>query len=450
MPEPATPAVLPGSRARRRAAGTALFVAGITALAFNMRAAITSLPPLFPELSVSLRLSPAGLSVLASLPVLCFGLFSGTGAPLARRFGEEQVLGAGLVALAAGLALRGAFPGAMLYPGTALAAAAIALLNVLLPSLVKRRHPERAGLLVGLYLLGLYAGSILSAALAVPLYRATSDSVTIALGLWALAALAAAVVWLPQLRYRTVPAPVPAGEAAGENGGRAAGEDGGRAAGGGRAGSGRSGRGPGRVPVYRHALTWQVTGFMGLQSLTYYAALSWLPTMFRDRGVSAAGAGTLLALMTFGGAVTALVIPMLAHRARDQRMLAAVTVAASVAGLAGAWFAPLGSAVAWVLLLGMGQGAALGLAIFCTMARAPDPATAASLSSFAQSIGYLLATTGPLVVGFLHSATGGWTGPVLLVLVLTAAELAAGWPAARPLTLPAPRDRAVRAARPGG
>ncbi len=400
MPEPATPAVLPGSRARRRAAGAALFIAGITALAFNMRAAITSLPPLFPELGVSLRLSAAALSVLASLPVLCFGLFSGTGAPLARRFGEERVLGAALVALAAGLALRGAFPGAMLYPGTALAAAAIALLNVLLPSLVKRRHPDRAGLLVGIYLLGLYAGSILSAALAVPVYRATSDSVPVALGLWALPALAAAVVWLPQLNYRTVPAA--------------------------RAGRG----GPGRVLVYRHALTWQVTGFMGLQSLTYYAALSWLPTMFRDRGVSAGGAGTLLALMTFGGAVTALVIPVLAHRARDQRMLAAGTVAASVAGLAGAWFAPLGSAVAWVLLLGLGQGAALGLAIFFTMARAPDPGTAASLSSFAQSIGYLLATTGPLVVGFLHSATGGWTVPVLLVLVLTAAELAAGWPPA--------------------
>ena len=75
-------------------------------------------------------------------------------------------------------------------------------------------------------------------------------------------------------------------------------------------------------------------------------------------------------------------------------------------------FAPLGAAASWVLLLGLGQGATLGLAIFFTMARAPDPATAASLSGFAQGVGYLLATTGPLFVGFLHSVTGGWAVPV--------------------------------------
>ncbi len=410
MPEPAVPAVLPRSRGRRRAGGAAVLVAGITALAFNMRAAITSLPPLFPELATSLRMSPAALSVLAALPVLCFGVFSGAGAPLSRRFGEERVLGAALVVLAAGLALRGAFPGALLYPGTALAAVAIALLNVLLPSLVKRRKPERAGLLLGIYLLGLSAGSILASLIAVPVYRASGGSVPLAMGLWALPALGAAVVWLPQLRFRTRPSGRP-----------------GRAAGGPATG----------VPVYRHALTWQVTGFMGLQSLTFYATLSWLPTMFRDRGTSPGGAGTLLAVMSLGGAITALVVPVLAHRARDQRLLMALTVAASAAGLAGAWFAPLGSAVAWVLLLGLGQGAALGLAIFFTMARAPDPVTAASLSSFAQSAGYLLATTGPLLVGFLHTATAGWTIPVAVLLVITGLQGTAGWPAARDLTVPA-------------
>ena len=383
-----------------------MFLVGVVALAFNMRAAITSLPPLFPELAASLRMSSAALSVLAALPVLCFGVFSGAGAPLSRRFGEERVLGAALVTLAAGLALRGAIPGAMLYPGTALAAVAIALLNVLLPSLVKRRRPEQAGLLLGIYLLGLSAGSILASLIAVPVYRASGDSVPLAMGLWALPALGAALAWLPQLRFRTVP-------------------------------SGWPGAGERRVPVYRHVLTWQVTGFMGLQSLTFYAALSWLPTMFRDRGASPGGAGTLLALTGVGGAISALVIPVLAHRSRDQRLLMALTVAASAAGLAGAWFAPLGSAVAWVLLLGLGQGAALGLAIFFTMARAPDPVTAASLSSFAQSGGYLLATTGPLLVGFLHSATSGWTVPIVVLLVITGLQCMAGWPAARDLTLPA-------------
>jgi MFS transporter, CP family, cyanate transporter len=409
MPDPAAPPAPSPPRTRRRARTWVLFVAGVLAIAFNLRAAITSLPPLFPELSVRLHLSSAALSVLASVPVLAFGVFSGVAAPLSRRFGEERVLGGAVGLLAAGLILRGLAPGALLFPGTALAAAAIALLNVLLPSLVKRRAPERAGLLIGLYLLSLNAGSILAALIAIPVYNASGGSVPLSLSIWALPALAAAVAWLPQMKYRTLPRPQV-----------------------------RPGVQTVPLRLSRYALTWQVTAFMGLQSLTFYAELSWLPTMFRDRGVSAGGAGTLLALMNLGGAAGSLVIPVLAHRARNQRALITATVAASAAGLAGAWFAPLGGAAAWVLLLGVGQGASLGLAIFFTMARAPDPRVAASLSGFAQSVGYLVATTGPLAVGFLHSALGGWTVPVAVLLVITGLQLTAGWQAARAVTLPGP------------
>ncbi len=405
-------------RDRGRARGALLLLAGVIAIAFNLRAAITSLPPLFPELSARLHLTPVEVSVLASLPVLAFGVFSGVAAPLSRRLGEEQVLGGAVGLLAAGLILRGLAPGVLLFPGTALAAAAIALLNVLLPSLVKRRAPERAGLLIGLYLLSLNAGSILAALIAIPVYNLSGGSVPLSLSVWALPALAAGVAWLPQRRYRTVPR-------AGAQESRETQPPPGRPA------------GP-AVPLKlsRYALTWQVTAFMGLQSLTFYAELSWLPTMFRERGVSAGGAGTLLALMNLGGAASSLLIPVFAHRARNQRALVAGAVAASAAGLAGAWFAPLGGAPAWVLVLGLGQGASLGLAIFFTMARAPDPRVAASLSGFAQSVGYLVATTGPLAVGFLHSALGGWTVPVMVLLVITGLQLAAGWQAARAVTLP--------------
>jgi CP family cyanate transporter-like MFS transporter len=435
VPEPAAAGAAAASRrARGRAGGAALLLAGVIALAFNLRAAITSLPPLFPELSASLHLSQAAVSVLASLPVLAFGVFSGVAAPLSRRFGEEQVLGGAVGLLAVGLILRGAAPGVLLFPGTALAAAAIALLNVLLPSLVKRRAPERAGLLIGLYLLSLSAGSILASLIAVPVYNLSGGSVPLSLSVWALPALAAAVAWLPQRRYRTVPGTAP-GEPEGPS--QETQESRGTQ---GRGGTQESQERPaGRaVPLKlsRYALTWQVTAFMGLQSLTFYAALSWLPTMFRDRGVSAGGAGTLLALMNLGGAASSLMIPVFAHRARNQRALLAGSVAASAAGLAGAWFAPLGGAPAWVLVLGLGQGAALGLAIFFTMARAPDPRVAASLSGFAQSVGYLVATTGPLAIGFLHSAIGGWTVPVVVLLVITGLQLTPGWQAARSVTLP--------------
>jgi MFS transporter, CP family, cyanate transporter len=382
-----------------------LLVVGITALAFNLRAAITSLPPLFPELSTSLHLPSGAIAALAALPVLAFGVCSGVAAPLSRRYGEEWVLGVALALLAVGLLLRGARPGSLLFPGTALAGAAIALLNVLLPSLIKRRRPQQAGLLIGLYLLSLSAGSILASLIAVPVYQASGGSVPLSLGLWAIPAVAAGLLWLPQRRYRTLP------------------------------GSGGSAT---PLKVYRYPLTWQVTGFMGLQSLTFYAALSWLPTMLRARGESPGAAGALLALMGLGGAISCLIIPVLAHRAQNQQALIAGTIVASAAGLAGCWFAPLGGAAFWTIVLGVGQGAALGLAIFFTMARAPDPVAAASLSGFAQSVGYLVATVGPLATGFLHSATNSWTVPVICLLAVIGLELMAGWPAARNITLPSP------------
>jgi CP family cyanate transporter-like MFS transporter len=414
-----------------RGSGAALLTAGIIILALNMRAAITSLPPLFPELHGSLHLSGAGQSVLAAIPVLCFGLFSGLGAPLSRRFGEERVLGTALVLLAAGLLLRGAAPSVLLLPGTVIAGAAIALLNVLLPSLVKRRRPDRAGLLIGLYLMALSTGAIAASLIAVPVYQAaggSSGAVRLTLGMWAVPALIAAAVWLPQLRFHTQPAAIEPGVA--------------------ELGEAEPGIAePGvsqpeaarrqRSMLARTPLAWQVTAFMGLQSLTYYATLSWFPTIFRDRGVSALHAGTLLAVMNLGNAVTALLIPVLAHRRPDQRMLAVVTMIVTAAGLAGAAFGPLGVSVPFVFLLGLGQGASLGLGIFYTMARAPDPVTAASLSAFAQSIGYLLATTGPLLLGLLHTATGGWNVPVWVLLGIVALQLVSGWLAGRAGTVPA-------------
>jgi CP family cyanate transporter-like MFS transporter len=405
-------------------------MAGILALAFNLRAAITGLPPVFPELHTALHLSSTSQALLATIPVLCFGVFSGIAAPLSRVFGEERVLGGALVMLTAGLLLRGAAPSVLLFPGTVVAGGAIALMNTLLPSLVKRRRPERAGLLIGLYLLSLSVGAILASLIAVPVFQAAgggAGSVRLTLGLWAVPALIGAAVWLPQLRFRTLPragqaAVVPAaGQAA-----------------------------PVRVrsALWRNALAWQVTAFLGLQSLTYYSTLSWFPTLFRDRGLSAVQAGTLLALMNLGNGATALLVPVLAHRFADQRRIALVAMIVTAVGLAGAGFGPLPGAAPFMLLLGFGQGASLGLGIFYTMARAPDPATAASLSGFAQSIGYLLASTGPLLLGFLHTTTGGWTVPVWVLLGVVLLQLITGWLAGRARTVPG--QVAVPAAAPGG
>jgi MFS transporter, CP family, cyanate transporter len=394
-----------------------LLVIGVIALGFNLRGAITSLPPIFPELQTSLGLSGATISLLAATPVICFGVVSGFAAALARRLGEERVLFAAIIALTAGLLLRAAAPSVALFPGTILAGAAIAVMNVLLSSLIKRRWPERAGMLIGLYITALSVGAIAGSVVSVPLWQGSGGSLLLTLGWLAAPAALAALLWLPQLKSES-----PASDRTDP------------------ADSGRFARSAvGRLAVHRYPLAWQVMLFMGLQSLVYYATLSWLPTILRDRGESAAGAGDLLAVMGVGNLAVSLVVPVIAQRMRAQHVLVVPTVAAIAGGLAGLVYAPLGSAVAWALILGAGQNAALALAIFFTAARSPDAATAASLSAFSQGAGYLLASAGPLGVGLLHTATGSWTASVAVLFALTAALLVFGLLAARPRMLPAGR-----------
>jgi MFS transporter, CP family, cyanate transporter len=405
-----------------------LLVIGVIALGFNLRGAITSLPPIYPELQTQLGLSGATVSILAATPVICFGVVSGFAAAFARRLGEERVLFVAIIALAAGLVLRAAAPSTLLFPGTILAGAAIAVMNVLLSSLIKRRWPERAGMLIGLYITALSVGAIAGSVVSVPLWQASGGSLLLTLGWLAAPAALAALLWLPQLKSADAqPRARSSATSRSQSSDRTDPADSGPPA--------RSAAA--RLAVRRHALAWQVMLFMGLQSLVYYATLSWLPSILRDRGESAAGAGDLLAVMGVGNLAVSLVVPVIAQRMRAQHALVVPTVAAIAGGLAGLVYAPLGSAVAWALILGAGQNAALALAIFFTAARSPDAATAASLSAFSQAAGYLLASAGPLGVGLLHAATGTWTASVIVLFALTATMLLFGLLAARPRILPA-------------
>ena len=372
-----------------------LAVLSVVALAFNMRTAIGEIPPVLPDLG----LSQAGQSILATVPVVCFGLAALTAPALRARLGEERGLLVVLGILLVGVLVRAAWPGGGLFPGTVFVGCAIAVMNVLVPSLVRRRFPDHVGLMTGVYTTALVAGGSLAAATTVPLRDASGGSLHLALGIWAIPIAVALVAWLPQRRHRAL-APV----AGGREAIRALG---------------------------RSRVAWYVTLFMGMQSLLYYAPLSWLPAIHRDQGIDASKAGLLLSVLNLISIPTTFLTPVLAHRMRDQRKAVVGTVALTVTGLLGILLAPSSTALVWVILLGLGQGAALSLALLMIVLRAGDDNTAARLSSMAQGFGYLLAATGPLVTGLLHAATGSWTIPLILLVALCGVELVVGLAAGR-------------------
>jgi CP family cyanate transporter-like MFS transporter len=393
---------------RRSRASFVVLLVGIMVLSINLRPTITGLPPLFTQLSQRLGLSAIDITMLATLPVLCFGIFSPVAASVSRRLGEERALGTALAVGSLGLTLRAVFPHTLLLVGTVIAGAAIAFMNVLLPSLVKRREPRHANTLLGLYMLMMYVGSISSSAVVVPLYQATRGSLLIALGVLAVPMIIAVVVWLPQLRHKTKEAP--------------------------SSSSRRT-----RSQVHRHALAWQVTAFMGLQSLTYYATVSFLPNLFLSRGLPAGETGLIGSLLGIGGLVSGFGVPLIVHRtARTARALVIGTIVACAVGIGAPLVLPVGVGLGLMLLLGLGQGGGITLALYFVMARASTPDVAASLSALSQGVGYVLATLGPLVFGLLAAATNGWVVPALALLVATGVELVVGLLAARDRTVPEP------------
>ncbi|MGW4162154.1 CynX/NimT family MFS transporter [Streptomyces sp. NPDC004788] len=390
----------------------ALLLVGIVLASLNMRAALASVSPLVSEMAETYGLSAAASSLVTSVPVLFLGLGALVAPWLGRRFGAERVLLAALLLLGAGILVRILPTAAALYAGGVLVGTAIALLNVLMPGLIKRDFPDRAASMTSVYTGAMIAGATLVAASSVPLERALGGWQA-SLGVWSLLAVVAALAWLPQLliaRGRTGhgvrAVPVPAASVAARP-----------------------------VSVWRSALAWQVTLFMGLQSLWTYVLIAWMPTIFTDHGMSRSTAGVVFAFNNLMQVAGAFVVPLLAGRMRGQRPLIVLVTSLVAAGYAGLMAAPVAGAWLWSALLGVGQGGAVGLALTLIVLRTGDAATAARLSGMAQTVGYLLAAAGPLAAGALHQASGSWTLPLAVVLGVCATALAVGLLAARNRTV---------------
>lgn len=389
--------------------GVVLLGFGAVLAGFNLRLAIASIPPLLDDLRRTPGISPSAAAVLAALPFACFGLVALAAPRLVRRLGAERALAVVLVAIGIGTLVRAAGSTAALLAGTATAAAAVAVANVILPVLVRARFPARTGLMIGLYTAALSTGAAAAGATTVPLAGWLGWQG--ALAVWAIPTLLPLTPLLLAARTRLPDTT----------------------------------RGPGRgmKSLLRDRLAWQVTLFFGLQAAIVFSGLSWLPSVLRSDGYSASAAGVLLALYALGGVPASLAAPMLATRAGDQRLLALGCAGVEAAALTGLMAAP-GAAPGWIALFALGQGASFSLAVSLIALRSPDARGSADLSGMTQAIGYAMAAAGPFAVGLLHGAAGGWTLPLLFMIVLCLPMAAIGLAAGRPLRVGASPPRAGR------
>lgn len=392
-----------------KASSGALMITGILLVAANLRPVLTSVGPLLDEIGTETGLGAPALGLLAAVPLLAFALISPLAQSLSERFGVERTVFASLLVLICGTLVR-PLPGsiAYLWVGTFIIGSAIAVCNVLLPALIKRDFPDKVAKLTGAYSAVIGGVASLGAGLSVPLsmVRLPDGSTAgwrLALGAYVLLAVPAVLLWLPQLRRRSSDsdaarrlAAVPA---------------------------------PPRGAVWKSAVAWQVTLYMGLQSLTFFSLVTWLPTLERSYGRSDIASGWDLMLFQLIGVVASLLTPVML-RGEEQRYGAAFPAALLVIAVLGIMFVP-SLMLLWVLLAGLSSGSSLVVALALFGLRTSNHRQAGALSGMAQSIGYLLAAAGPPLFGALFAFSGGWPLPLVFLALAASAQVAMGLLAGR-------------------
>jgi MFS transporter, CP family, cyanate transporter len=387
---------------QRVRSGSVVAVVAILLAAVNLRLAVTSVGPVLAEIRQGLGMSGTVAGLLTSLPVVCFALFGFAAPRLARRFGPAAVVAAGLVVLAVGLTIRPYAPSTpmfVLLSGVALAG--IAVVNVLLPMIVKERFAERAGLLTGLYSLSLNLGAAAAAGATVPLTGALGDDWRLGLAAWAVVAVLAVPPWLMLARGHT---PSTRADAAS----------------------------PAAPPlrVLREPVAWALAVYFGMQSTSAYVMIGWLPQIYRDAGLSPSTAGVLFAVTSFLGVPLGFLVTTYAGRVRTQSLIAVGLGVAGIAGYGGLWLDPAAAPWLWAILLGIAN-CAFPLVLTMITLRGRTPASVVRLSAFGQGVGYLIAIPGPILVGLLHDASGGWRVPLTLMVALTIPQIIGGAQAGR-------------------
>lgn len=353
--------------------------------ALNLRPLVTAIGPVLQELRDALGMSSGVAGVLTGLPGLMFGAAALIAVPMVRRFGINAAMALGMlmIGLAGGLrVLTGSIPLFLLLTATALLGAGVG--NIVVPAFIKRHFAHRQASLTAIYTGVLALGGTLGAFLAAPLAAASSTGWRMSIGGWGIVAVFAAIPWailsLVDRRRGSIE-PVP-------------------------------GPGTSRVSGSKHAVALAI--FFGLQSAQAYVQFGWVAQMYRDAGADPTLAGNMASLIAGLGIPAGLLMPYVVQHVRDLRPVMIGLGALLVTGWLGILLAPLTLPWLWALCLGV-SGFAFPAAIALITARTRHPEVAARVSGFTQGVGYLIAAAAPFLIGLLHSWTGGWTVPLIVL-----------------------------------
>jgi len=388
--------------------GRSLVLVAIVLMAVNLRTAVAAISPIVPYISADIPLDSVGLGIVGMLPPIAFAV-SGLVAPMvARRLGLELVIVLACAAMVVGPVVRAvAGSYAVLVLGSVIVLGGMGFANILLPPAVKKYFPDRIGQLTSLYATIMAISASIPALIAAPVAAAAGWRVSV--GMWALLALFALApwlaVWLRSRREARVSDESISLEAEPELVGR----------------------------MWHSRVAWAMALTFGFTSLNVYALFAWLPEILRDdSGMTSVEAGGLLFLYAVIGLPFALLVPIIVTRLRSIAPLIWVAFAAFVVGYLGLLLAPTAVPWLWVLLAGSGP-LLFPLCLVLINLRTRSPRTSTALSGFVQSVGYGIGALGPLLVGIIHTASGGWAVPLGFLLVTTVITLVVGLLLARPV-----------------
>ncbi|MPW29614.1 MFS transporter [Agarivorans sp. B2Z047] len=368
---------------------TLLTLLGVFLVALNLRAPFTSLAPVLEQIMESLSLSAAQAGFVTALPLISLAVFSSLAPKLAQNLGLEKALVISLFCVALGVTVRSMGLVSPLYLGTVVMGAGIAFGNVLLPAVVKKFFPERISEVSSLYIFVMGVGSTLAASVMVPLSQQAPEQLfgwQFALAFNLIFPLAALLFWLPKLTTKSRQ----------------------------QHQAEQHSESVSITSLLPLPVAWFVTLALGINSFTFYAFAGWLPKILNDVGYSELDAGYIYGFLQFSTMVPGLVLMPILAKLRNHTLLITLCASSVVFSLLGMILAP-GLAILWVGLFGLSNCATFIVALSFIGHKTTNTQQAAALSGMSQSFGYALAATGPSLIGFIHTSTGTWSLPLLII-----------------------------------